>query len=171
MPTGILLVAERAVTVAAQIAPTPRRILDVGCGFGKYGVLLREYLDPTPQVDGIEMWEPYVEPHRLKGIYTTLRVGDALHLKRADLDPYDMVMMGDVIEHMDKDAALAFLSRVSGSVVIATPVAFFQAGHEGLPPTESHVSHWDRKTFEDTGRLEHYEESYGAIVARLSQTR
>lgn len=168
MPTGILLVAERAVTIAAQIAPTPRRILDVGCGFGKYGVLLREYLTPTPRVDGIELWEPYVEPHRLRGIYEQLHVGDALHLPRKTLDDYDMVMMGDVIEHMDKQSALAFLGRVRGAVVVATPVVFFQAGNDELPPTECHVSHWSRADFEGTGRLDHYEESYGAIIARLS---
>lgn len=171
MPTGVLLVAERAVTVAGQIKPTPQYILDVGCGYGKYGVLLREYLDPTPQIHGIELWEPYVEPHRLRGIYDHLRVGDALLLPQPVLDNFDMVMMGDVIEHMPKEDALAFLGRVKGSQVIVTPVVYFQAGNDSLPPTECHVSHWTRQDFEDTGRLEHYEESYGAIVARLGPLR
>lgn len=166
MPTGVLLAAERAVTMAGTITPTPKLVLDVGCGYGKYGVLLREYLDPTPQVHGVEMWVPYVGDHRLAGIYDMLMVGDALELPADKLAQYDMVMMGDVIEHMEKDAALQFLSRCTGWVVIATPVIFFET-HGDLPPTEAHVSHWDRTDFESTGRLEHYEEMYGCIIARL----
>ena len=69
MPTSVLLLAERAVTLAATITPTPRTVLDVGAGYGKYGVLLREYLDPTPEVWGVEAWPPYVDAHRLAGIY------------------------------------------------------------------------------------------------------
>ena len=67
MPSGVLLVAERTVTLAGTIQPTPQRILDVGAGYGKHGVLLREYLDPTPTVHGVEAWEPYVKAHRLEG--------------------------------------------------------------------------------------------------------
>jgi hypothetical protein len=48
MPTGNLLVAERTVVIAAQIRPVPTKVLDVGCGYGKYGVLLREYIDGLP---------------------------------------------------------------------------------------------------------------------------
>lgn len=167
MPTGVLLVAERTVTLAGTVQPAPRTILDIGCGYGKHGVLLREYVHPTPQVHGIEAWEPYVKPHRLEGIYDHLRVGDALELTSHELAQYDMVVMGDVIEHMEKDAALALLQRIPGWVIIATPVNHFHTD-EGLPPTEAHVSHWTRDDFEGTGRVDWYEERYGAIITRLS---
>lgn len=166
VPTGVLLVAERTVTLAGTVQPAPKRILDIGCGYGKHGVLLREYVHPTPIVDGIEAWEPYVDAHRLRGIYDHLIVGDALDLAADELAPYDMVVMGDVIEHMGKDAAVDLLGRIPGWVIIATPVIHFHTD-EGLPPTEAHVSHWTRADFEDTGRLDHYEERYGAIICRL----
>lgn len=167
MPTGVLLVAERAVTFAGTISPTPKRILDVGCGYGKYSVLLREYLDPDPIVDGVEAWEPYVKNHKLKNLYTKLYVSDVLDLDQDTLDQYDLVMMGDVIEHIEKDDAINLLSRIKGWVVIATPFDHFHTD-EGLPPTEAHVSHWTEQDFIDTGRLNRYEVSYGAHVARLS---
>ncbi len=167
MPTGVLLVAERTVTLAGTVQPAPRTILDIGCGYGKHGVLLREYIHPTPQVHGIEAWAPYVKPHRLEGIYDHLRVGDALKLTSHELAQYDMVVMGDVIEHMQKDAALALLDRIPGWVILATPVNHFHTD-EGLPPTEAHVSHWTRADFEGTGRVDWYEERYGAIITRLS---
>ena len=50
----------------------PRSILDVGCGFGKYGMLLREYLDVWHErydkerwqvrIVGIEAFEQYRNP-------------------------------------------------------------------------------------------------------------
>ena len=167
MPTGVLLVAERTVTLAGTVPTAPAKILDVGCGYGKHGVLLREYVHPTPEVHGIEAWEPYVDAHRLRGIYDNLIVGDALDLTAQQLDQYDMVVMGDVIEHMDKDAALDFLGRIRGWVIVATPVLHFHTD-EGLPPTEAHVSHWTRADFDGTGRLDHYEERFGAIICRLA---
>jgi 2-polyprenyl-3-methyl-5-hydroxy-6-metoxy-1,4-benzoquinol methylase len=166
MPSGVLLVAERTITLAGRIEPSPAHILDVGCGYGKHGVLLREYLDPTPIVDGVEAWEPYVEPHRLRGIYDNLFVGDVLTYTERQLDPYDLVVMGDVIEHLEKAAALDFISRVRGWLVIATPVVHFETDHD-LPPTERHVSHWTEEDFAATGRLEHTEQRYGALIVRL----
>lgn len=167
MPTGVLLVAERAVTFAGTIWPTPKRILDVGCGYGKYSVLLREYLDPDPIVDGVEAWEPYVVNHNLRNLYTKLYVSDVLDLPQEILDQYDLVMMGDVIEHIEKEPAIELLKRIRGWVIIATPFDHFHTD-EGLPPTEAHVSHWTEQDFIDTGRLDRYEVSYGAHVARLS---
>lgn len=168
MPTGVLLVAERAVTFAGTISPAPRTILDVGCGFGKYGVLLKEYLDPTPEiVDGVEAWEPYVINHNLKGIYNHLYLDDVTNLDKKTLDKYDLVNMGDVIEHIEKEKALDLLTRISGWVIIATPFDHFHTD-EGLPPTEAHVSHWTKEDFRNTGRLDRYEVSYGSHVVRLS---
>lgn len=167
MPTGVLLVAERAITFAGTIHPAPKRILDVGCGYGKYGVLLREYLDPTPIVDGVEAWEPYVRDHNLKNMYNHLYVDDVCNLAQDTLDLYDMVVMGDVIEHIEKDKAIDLLSRIKGWVIIATPFNHFHTD-EGLPPTEAHVSHWTEQDFKDTGRLDRYEVSYESHVVRLS---
>jgi cyclopropane fatty-acyl-phospholipid synthase-like methyltransferase len=168
MPTSVLLVAERAITFAGTIQPAPRRILDVGPGWGKYGVLLREYLDPTPMwVDAVEAWPPYIVDHRLEGIYDTVHHGFAEDLDDVLLMDYDLVTMGDVIEHMEKDAALDFLSRCPGWVVIATPVVHFHTD-EGLPPTEAHVSHWTMDDFNKTGRVNRHEVSYGALIVRLS---
>jgi 2-polyprenyl-3-methyl-5-hydroxy-6-metoxy-1,4-benzoquinol methylase len=166
MPTGNLAVAVRHIEIAASIRPVPKRVLDIGCGYGKYGVLLREYLDGLPRVDGVEAWQPYVKPHRLVGIYDDLYVTDALTLTEVFLDAYDLVNMADVIEHMEKQAGIDFLARCRGHVLLNTPVAFFHNG-EGLPPTEDHVSHWTYDDFHATGRLQHHEEFIGGHIALL----
>jgi 2-polyprenyl-3-methyl-5-hydroxy-6-metoxy-1,4-benzoquinol methylase len=166
MPTGVLLVAERTITLAGTIEPNPQRVLDIGCGYGKHGVLLREYLDPTPVVHGVEAWQPYIENHRLRGIYDYLHECDARTLTAVDLLSYDLVIMGDVIEHFEKQEGLDFIDRVSGWMVIATPAVHFHTDPH-LPPTERHLSHWTPDDFEATGRLDHVEIKYGAVIARL----
>lgn len=170
MPTGNLLVAERAVTFAGTITNPPQRILDVGCGYGKYGVLLREYLEGDPVVDGVEAWPDYIEKYNLRGIYNHVYSDDVLNLDNDTLAMYDLVMMGDVIEHIEKEPAIELLSRIPGYVIIATPFEHFHTD-EGLPPTEAHVSHWTEQDFVDTNRLNRYEVSYGSQVVRLAPIR
>jgi 2-polyprenyl-3-methyl-5-hydroxy-6-metoxy-1,4-benzoquinol methylase len=167
MPTGVLLVAERTITLCGTITPTPGRIADIGPGYGKHGLLLHEYLDPTPHVTAVEAWLPYIEDHRLAGIYDAVWPYDALAVAYWRWKQFDLVVMGDVIEHMPKDEALELLARIPGWIVISTPVDFFHTD-EGLPPTERHVSHWTLDDFMSTGRLHHHEISYGAHVVRLS---
>src|SRR5882762_8410964 len=100
----------------------PRSILDVGIGFGKWGHLFREYTDiqeaendPSRyerknwrvRIDGIEGFAGYVtEMHRY--LYNDIHLGNACELM-ARLPRYDVVFMGDIIEHFDKEAGLKLL--------------------------------------------------------------
>ena len=63
----------------------PRSVLDVGTGFGKYGILCREYLelwdgrqkysDFKRRIDGVEAFSPYITPlHNY--VYDNLYVED-----------------------------------------------------------------------------------------------
>jgi hypothetical protein len=81
-----------------------------------------------------------------------------------DLERYDLVVAADVIEHMPKDEAVAWMRRIPGRILINTPIDFFHNG-DGLPPTEEHVSHWTRQDFIDIGRLAHHEEFLGGHIA------
>lgn len=88
----------------------PRSILDVGCGFGLWGFLCREYLDVMEErvqpdswrirIDGLELFEPYIQPHQ-RALYTNIIIGDVRDLAPA-VDEYDLIIAGDVIEHLDK---------------------------------------------------------------------
>jgi len=43
MPTSDLYNITPILTIISNLKP--KKILDVGCGFGKYGLLMREYLE------------------------------------------------------------------------------------------------------------------------------
>lgn len=164
MPSSALAVVPTVLN--HMVALDPSSVLDVGPGFGKYGVLFREYCPRHPIMVGVEAWEPYVEAHRLRGIYDQLHVGDVLDLDDVTLNACDVVYLGDVIEHLDKDAALGLLQRIRGPVVINTPEHFFHNG-DNLPWTETHRSHWTLEDFRATGRVVRDEVVFAGLVVTL----
>lgn len=173
MPSSNLLTAPRVVHLVWEVQQRtgrPLRVLDVGPGWGKYERLLREYVEPELYIAAVEAWAPYVERHTLADRYDLVIIGDALDQPDGVLAAVDLVLMVDVIEHMPKAEALAFLDRVPGWVVICTPRDHFDNPPE-LPPTEAHVSHWTPGDFSGMARLDtiSYPElsSLGALIVRL----
>lgn len=142
---------------------TPRTILDVGPGHGKFGVLCREYVPTLERIDAVEAWGPYVTP-LLRCIYDQVIVGDVRDASTDDFARYDLVLMSEVIEHLPKDDGLALLDRIPGHIVITTPEEFFPS--VDYPPTEKHLSHWSGSDFGD--RIEADVSRLGGIVIRLS---
>lgn len=98
----------------------PKSILDVGCGFGLWGFLCREYLDvmetrvqPSTwkvRIDGIELFEPYIQTHQ-RALYSNIIIGDIRELAPA-LDRYELIIAGDVIEHVHKEEGERILEQL-----------------------------------------------------------
>lgn len=169
MPTSSLLVAP-AVIHLVHTAEPHRTVLDVGAGWGKYATLLREYLNERPErIDAVEAWPPYVEEHQLGRLYDEVHTADVCDLGADVLGRYDVVLMVDVLEHLDLAAGLDLLTRIPGRVVVCTPLAFFSNG-PGLPPTEEHRSHWTADLWNQLGQYRPVEERdklHGAWLVRL----
>jgi len=97
----------------------PASVLDVGTGFGRWGVLCREFLDVwegrearslwQTRIEGIEAFAGCLTP--LHGyVYDRLHVGDAVEVLPA-LGVYDVVYLGDVVEHQAKSRAWDLLDE------------------------------------------------------------
>lgn len=153
MPSSALEVAPGVINLIWQARPTtrPLRLLDVGPGWGKYAVLVREYVDPEAEISAVEAWQPYIDRHRLGRLYDEVIAGDVCDQPAELFARFDVVLMADVIEHIDKKAALELIDRIPGAIVISTPRHFFEQPAE-LPPTEAHVSHWTVADFRDNPR-------------------
>lgn len=166
VPTSALEVAP-VVLYLVETADPHETVLDVGPGRGKYGLLLREYLNAPPRrIDAVEAEPSYVDD-RLRALYDDVLVGDVLDVPAEALEPYDVVLLVDVIEHLEKADGLELLSRIPGRIVISTPVDFFSNG-PGLPPSEEHRSHWTRADFDELDRpVEEDGSRFGATVVRL----
>jgi 2-polyprenyl-3-methyl-5-hydroxy-6-metoxy-1,4-benzoquinol methylase len=157
MPTSSLFNINTVVSLIGNLAP--KRVLDVGCGFGKYGVLAREYLDVAAgrlgpsewqvKLVGIEGFANYRNPiHDFA--YTEVHYGDALDLLPT-LGEFDLVLILDVIEHLDKPRAQQLVRDAlarSPAVVVSTPIDFFEQGAEFGNPYEIHRSPWGRGDFD-----------------------
>ena len=142
------------------IKTDPRRILDVGIGFGKYGFLSREYLELwdsrekysewTRTIDGIEAFEGYITPvHRL--IYNQIFIGDATKIINTLKQPYDLLLLIDVLEHLDYEPALQFLQdalKVSRNLIISTPHDIGIQKDAFGNVFETHRFQWLRRHFE-----------------------
>lgn len=176
MPTSSPVVIAEVVN---QIEQVPHEtVLDVGPGFGKYGLLLREYLNVKPLwLVAVEKHAPYVDQFRwLDCVYDDVWVGDVQDLADSTLAKFDVVLMCDVIEHIDEHIARALLVRIPGRVVICTPRDFFQTD-DGLPDSERHVSHWPEEKLRAVGAEigREFEMLYtnhvGAVIARIAPKR
>lgn len=113
----------------------PKTALDLGSGFGKYGVLLREYMDvwfgrPFPRtwearIDAVELWRPYITP-LYEAVYDNIFVEDIRDFvskpPEGALPVYDLCYFGDVIEHFPKEEGLDILRRIPAKhVLLQTP--------------------------------------------------
>ncbi|GAB4579844.1 MAG: hypothetical protein Fur0022_25830 [Anaerolineales bacterium] len=157
MPTSYLYQLNEIVELIVLVAP--QKILDVGVGFGKYGMLAREYLefrdgrekynDWQRQIDGIEIFPHYLTPlHAF--IYNQMYVGDARTILPTLQTRYDLLLLVDVIEHFSPPDGYDLLQKcqhAARNVLVSTPVEYFpqQAAFEN--PAETHLSHWTATQF------------------------
>jgi hypothetical protein len=129
--------------VHAIIEHGPRRVLDVGPGWGKYGLACREYLPDLEMLDAIEV--PQGRIRTQPAIYDNVFIGDARHAPEPFYRPYDLVLIIDVIEHLvlaDGHNLLGRIQRAGPAVLVATPTCFIEQ-HGEQNPHEEHLSFWD----------------------------
>ena len=127
----------------AILSLAPRRILDVGPGIGRYRDLINGQL--KAEWWGVEAWAPYVEQFDLTTRYDRIIVADVRWLDWASAGRFDLVILGDVLEHMPRADALRVwsLARLhAGHVLLSLPIVPYPQGPEGGNPFEEHVETW-----------------------------
>jgi hypothetical protein len=124
--------------VAALAAAGPVSVLDVGPGVGTYAKLLADL--PIARMTGVEAWEPYVTTYRLHEYYDEIIIGDA---RVVDLPESDVIILGDVIEHMTRDEARKLWRRCAAAacraVLLSIPIVHYPQDEIEGNPFEIHV--------------------------------
>lgn len=140
MPTSIVEGKTWLVPRIVDLKPTS--ILDVGAGEGTYARLLRPLL-PDAKIVGVEVWEPYLADYNLADLYDWVRLGDARHI---DLPTVAVVILGDVLEHMTHDEAVALWQRSREACRLAVfasiPIIHAPQGAVNGNVHETHVHTW-----------------------------
>ena len=158
MPVSIQVQITHCLNKIIQLQP--KSVLDVGCGFGKWGYLCREYLDVCPgrpykeqwttRIDAIEFFEPYIMEHQ-RFLYSNIMIGDVRDLCKT-IDNYDLIIAGDVIEHMFKDEAEAVVETLYAKsnqlLMVNIPIGENWIHPEEYGnPAELHRSEWYLEDF------------------------
>jgi hypothetical protein len=147
---------------------SPASILDVGVGFGKWGGLFREYTDiilserdtdrydkPNWKVtiEGIEAFPRYLTMLHAYA-YDRIHTGDVRDVLPT-LGKYDLVFMGDMIEHLPKPDGMRVIKQALNQsahyVIITTPRR--ETGQEALCNNqyEVHRALWHPRDFVGLG--------------------
>jgi hypothetical protein len=141
----------------------PKKVLDLGIGFGKWGHLFREYGDIYQGrydkgdwevlIDGVEAYQGYIKDHQ-KYVYSNIYLTDISSFTET-MGWYDFVFAGDVIEHLPKRDAIDSLTRLSSrcaTLLVSLPLGLLWAqGVVGGNPFESHQSIWNVREMERMG--------------------
>lgn len=126
--------------LARITAHDPDMVLDIGCGSGTYSVMLRE-AGCRAYLIGIEVWGPYVDQFALKRRYNTLMLADVREVD--PLPEVDVVILGDVLEHMSTEDAVKVWDRARAAakkaVYLSIPIVHYPQGPEEGNPFEAHV--------------------------------
>jgi hypothetical protein len=165
-------------------AARPTSLLDVGLGNGKIGFIARDFLDVmlgepgkfkkedwTTKIDGIEVFPDYIQDHQ-KAIYDEIYIGNAFDVIDT-LGNYDMIVLGDVLEHFEKNRAHQFLDKCiahsNKHLIVCIPLGekWTQEAIYGNS-YERHLSFWRFEEFEpfvSAYEIFHYRPGpYGAFL-------
>lgn len=116
----------------------PDSFLDVGPGEGAYGKLVKEH-SPLTVRHAVEIWAPYVETYKLDRIYHRVYICDARIFFNYK---YDLVILGDVLEHMTRREAVDLWETIKANAkaaIISMPIIHYPQGEEEGNPYEAHV--------------------------------
>lgn len=99
------------------------KILDVGPYDGRWSDRLRKQFH---HIDAVEAFEPYVDRFGLKEKYENIFISDVLEF---EFDYYDIIIMGDIIEHLTVEQSSALINRIKDKcrqLIIIAPYEYPQ---------------------------------------------
>lgn len=141
-------------------AINPYKILDFGMGFGRWGILAREFLEVwgdenysgkwKRQIDGVEVFVDYIKPYH-HYFYSNIYIEEGYEWINKCSFKYDLVIFGDVIEHFEKNKGIELINKaltVSKYVLINIPLGdYWKQTEKNKNKYEEHKSIWTGADF------------------------
>lgn len=155
-----------------ELAPNVQSALDIGVGIGKWGVLLREYLEVFPywrftraewkvRIDGVEIHKDYENP--VWQIYDKVYPLEAYGFLQI-CNNYDLIIMIDVLEHFPKDQAVHVLNLMKARAKYVI-FSYSNCDQKDVPGNqhEDHLSKWKDSDFPRCVKLCGVKDSWGTF--------
>jgi hypothetical protein len=152
MPSSKYEIISRIMNLVTGLSP--KTILDIGIGVGKYGMLFREYLDiwndsgdfnkREVKIVGVEAYVGYKNP--VWAMYDRVYVGNVMDIADIRNQEFDLVFMCDVIEHLEYDEAIELIETLKYQhMIIVTPQDVKEQGSAYGNQYETHKSVWKKE--------------------------
>ena len=140
----------------------PKSVLDIGTGFGKYGLLCREFLELWDgketygkfrhRIEGIEIFEKYLTPVHAY-VYDRVHVGDAAQVVQNLESSFELALLIDVLEHFDRPAGEKLVADILSRCRYLIASVPRDNGQQGEMYENSHETHLAQWTARDLLRL------------------
>jgi predicted RNA methylase len=123
----------------------PKTVIDVGAGAGIYGDIVRR-VAPDAKLIAIEAWKPYIDQFNLTSRYDEVINMDVREVESLEAD---LVIFGDILEHMSQEDAVELWGRVAQQAryaIISVPIVHWHQDAINGNPYEVHVKEdWDEE--------------------------
>lgn len=116
----------------------PKTVMDVGAGAGVYAQMMMD-IKIKATTTAVEVWGPYIRKFNLRSKYHKVIKDDVRNIQNFY---YDLVIMGDVLEHMSKEDAIKVWDRVSRDAqyaILVIPIIHYHQGAINDNPYEEHI--------------------------------
>lgn len=124
------------------------KVLDVGAGDGKWSILTGK----VNKCIGLEIWGPYIQRYNLYSKYDGVICIDIREFH--DYKDYDVMIFGDILEHIPYTDAVKVVEEIKLSGVtmyLSIPISLcVQIGCNGNPH-EEHLYQWKHEELESFG--------------------
>jgi trans-aconitate methyltransferase len=140
----------KATSNALSIKSNQKRRSTSGGGAGTYAKMF-----PQLEWTGVEIWGPYIDKYDLRSLYPTLHNVDAREWRPTQ--QYDVVFLGDVLEHMTVQEAKSLLNKLAypTTVIVSIPIGHYPQGEYDGNPYERHVT--------DNWTVDKFHSAFGVI--------
>lgn len=159
MPTSITIHISDVLRVMRK--SKAKSFLDIGCGFGRWGLLARDIFDIMhchytkdswqTRIDGVEAFADYITPiHNY--IYNNVYIEKIEDFIKKNDTRYDVIFAGDILEHLEKEPAQdvikTLFDRCNHTLIIAIPLGdIWPQGSVLGNVYETHRSTWYKEDF------------------------
>ena len=148
-----------------------KKIIEIG--YGK-GFFLEWAKNKKLDIIGYEINEEF---HKIAKLNHKVILGDGRNISREISDKFDLIILFDVVEHIDKEKLLSFFENLyellneKGEVLLRFPNGSSAAGLEYFNSDLTHFSFLNRRSLKMIAELNKFELIYYGNMERVSKFR